>query len=263
MLFQRLMQSFNRSMKNKQLMQDQFDLVLDFGVNIGLYRNRHQRPLLYHDKLTSQEFWDLEELGGIKDQLTALKSHWEKLKNEALDLIEIHDWTQNPALWNFGVDDLDSDGKWRTLVFAGSGENPLPGSICNTVPSFCKYSRIFPGGLSCRDGRMKLAVLEGRSHVKPHCGLTNTKLRVNLPLIVPSKTSSSIRVGEITKTLEEGKILVFDDSFEHEVWNESDGVRVVLLFDINHPELDEEGIKEYENRLRDIIEDFDGPNYDE
>ena len=110
---------------------------------------------------------------------------------------------------------------------------------------------------------MKLAVLEGRSHVKPHCGLTNTKLRVNLPLIVPSKTSSSIRVGEITKTLEEGKILVFDDSFEHEVWNESDGVRVVLLFDINHPELDEEGIKEYENRLRDIIEDFDGPNYDE
>jgi aspartyl/asparaginyl beta-hydroxylase (cupin superfamily) len=49
---------------------------------------------------------------------------------------------------------------------------------------------------------------------------------------------SAIRVGDSTQRWEEGKALVFDDSFEHEAWNDGPGPRVVLVMDIWHPDLD-------------------------
>ena len=110
---------------------------------------------------------------------------------------------------------------------------------------------------------MKISVLEGQAHVRPHFGITNAKLRVNLPLVVPQDAPSMIRVGDDIKQLEEGKMIVFDDSFEHEVWNGSDEVRIVLLLDINHPELSREQVVLYENKIQEVILDFDGPTYEQ
>jgi aspartyl/asparaginyl beta-hydroxylase (cupin superfamily) len=58
-----------------------------------------------------------------------------------------------------------------------------------------------------------------------------------LPLIVPE--GCGLRVGNETRAWREGEALIFDDSIEHEAWNTSDRVRVVLLFDIWRPELTE------------------------
>ena len=203
-------------------------------------------------------------LGDVGKELADLQLMWRVLRREAMDLVQHHNWTKGVEGWVYSKDELDKDGGWKQLVFAGSGKKRLPGDLCSVVPTLCSMTAKFPGALSCRDGRMKIAVLEGKSHVKPHFGVTNTKLRVNLPLVVPQDASSYLRIGDVTEQLEEGKIVVFDDSFEHEAWNNSPtGVRVVLLVDINHPDLSKEDAKKYEDRLREITEDFDGPNYDD
>jgi len=75
------------------------------------------------------------------------------------------------------------------------------------------------------------------THVTKHCGPTNKKLRCHLPLVVPPGDTCRIRVGDETRTVQEGRCLVFDDSWEHEAWNDGDGTRVVLILDVWHPDL--------------------------
>ena len=60
-------------------------------------------------------------------------------------------------------------------------------------------------------------------------------LRCHLPLIVPAGNKCAIRVGDETREWKEGELMIFDDSFEHEAWNRSDEMRVVLMFDIPNP----------------------------
>ncbi|MEO1241545.1 MAG: aspartyl/asparaginyl beta-hydroxylase domain-containing protein [Pseudomonadota bacterium] len=92
-------------------------------------------------------------------------------------------------------------------------------TVCrNGVPLETFFSRLEPG-----------------AHIPPHHGLTNTRLTVHLPLIVPE--GCEIRVGDDMYQWEEGKIIAFDDSFEHEAWNRGDRDRAVLIFETHHPDL--------------------------
>lgn len=75
--------------------------------------------------------------------------------------------------------------------------------------------------------------------IEPHHGAINSRLICHLPLIVPPNCGA-LKVGGQARAWEEGKLLVFDDSVRHEAWNKSDALRVVLIFDIWRPELDEE-----------------------
>jgi len=92
------------------------------------------------------------------------------------------------------------------------------------------------------------STLGGKSYIKPHTGSMNLRLRLHLPLIVPSdtkpdafsnhpRTKCGIRVGDQIRSWEEGKVVVLDDSYEHEVWNETGDVRVQLLIDVWHPDV--------------------------
>ena len=84
------------------------------------------------------------------------------------------------------------------------------------------------------------STLQGKSHIKPHSGPMNLRLRIHLPLIVPKNVTPNacgIRVGDQIRSWEEGKVLMFDDSYEHEVWNETEQVRVLLLIDLWHPDV--------------------------
>ena len=103
--------------------------------------------------------------------------------------------------------------------------------------------------------------MKGATHVAQHCGLTNARLRAHLPLVVPTDSPPKIRVGDSILHWEEGKVMVFDDSFEHEVWNKSNETRIILIVDINHPELSEERRLWYENRLTVMAQDVDGPRF--
>lgn len=81
------------------------------------------------------------------------------------------------------------------------------------------------------------SLLKPRTRIPPHHGVANTRLVVHLPLVVPA--NCGFRVGNETREWKVGQAWVFDDTIEHEAWNDSDELRVVLIFDIWHPHLTE------------------------
>ena len=74
-----------------------------------------------------------------------------------------------------------------------------------------------------------------QSHIPPHTGVTNSRLIVHLPLVVPPQCR--FRVGSDTREWREGQAWVFDDTIEHEAWNDSEVPRAILIFDTWHPAL--------------------------
>lgn len=81
------------------------------------------------------------------------------------------------------------------------------------------------------------SMLKAGARIAPHSGMFNTRLICHLPLIIPP--GCRFRVGDEVREWEEGKLLIFDDSIEHEAWNEGYEDRVVLIFDVWRPELTE------------------------
>ncbi len=111
-------------------------------------------------------------------------------------------------------------------------------------------------------GRSPMALfsqLRPHTHIPPHWGMLNTRLICHIPLIVPP--GCRLRVGNEVRNVEAGKAMIFDDSIEHEAWNDSEETRIVLLFEIWRPELDAaerasltamfEAISGYESALSD------------
>ena len=81
------------------------------------------------------------------------------------------------------------------------------------------------------------SVLDARTRIPPHVGVNNARLIVHLPLVVPP--GCGFRVGAETRSWEPGKAFVFDDTIEHEAWNDSDQPRAVLILDTWNPYLSE------------------------
>lgn len=96
------------------------------------------------------------------------------------------------------------------------------------------------------------STLHGNSSIALHSGPMNLRLRMHLPLVVPKSTltpnSSSppnnthrpalgIRVADQVREWHEGSSIVLDDSYVHEVWNDSTESRVLLLLDLWHPDV--------------------------
>lgn len=84
-------------------------------------------------------------------------------------------------------------------------------------------------------GSVFFSVVGPRSRIPPHHDTMNIRLTVHLGLIIPP--DCGMRVGTESRQWEEGKCVLFEDTFEHEVWNDSDLPRVILMLDIWHPKL--------------------------
>jgi len=93
-------------------------------------------------------------------------------------------------------------------------------------------------------GYVYFSVLPANSQVGRHHGVTNLKLRCHLTLCCPPMyTDCGMRVQDDTRAWKAKELLIFDDSYEHEVWNRSDTERVVLIFDVWHPQLTNKNIE--------------------
>jgi aspartyl/asparaginyl beta-hydroxylase (cupin superfamily) len=79
------------------------------------------------------------------------------------------------------------------------------------------------------------SILEAHTKIPAHTGVTNTRVTVHLPLIVPP--GCAFRVGGETREWRVGTGWIFDDTIEHEAWNDSDAPRAILIFDVWNPEL--------------------------
>ena len=86
-----------------------------------------------------------------------------------------------------------------------------------------------------RSPSVLFSLLRPGARILPHTGMVNTRLICHLPLIVPP--GCRFRVGNEVRPWIEGEAWLFDDTFEHEAWNESNEVRVILLFEVWRPEL--------------------------
>ncbi|ULP41205.1 aspartyl/asparaginyl beta-hydroxylase domain-containing protein [Mycobacterium lentiflavum] len=125
---------------------------------------------------------------------------------------------------------ISTDRDWKTFVFACYGAKS--DEAIRRCPQTWRILQTIPG--------MKTAmfsVLEPGKHLKPHRGPYNGVLRLHLGLLVPDAPprTVAIRVDDTVCEWDEGKVLIFDDSYEHEAWNRSDDTRVVLFVDFVKP----------------------------
>lgn len=79
------------------------------------------------------------------------------------------------------------------------------------------------------------SILNPRTRIPAHTGVTNTRAIVHLPLMVPA--GCGFRVGGETREWHAGQAFAFDDTIEHEAWNDSDDMRAILIFDVWNPHL--------------------------
>ena len=123
---------------------------------------------------------------------------------------------------------LTTDDKWRTFFFFAWGIEIE--SNCARCPATAAALRKIPGLKSAL-----FSILMPHKYLPPHRGPYAGVLRYHLGLRVPEPERCRIRVGDKIGHWREGESMVFDDTFEHEVWNDSDEIRVVLFADIVRP----------------------------
>ena len=127
------------------------------------------------------------------------------------------------------VKTISTDSHWRTFFLAGFGLKSEQN--IQACPDTWRVVQKIPG--------MKTAmfsIFEPGKHLPAHRGPYNGVLRLHLGLIVPDPADKlAIRVKDQICHWQEGKVLIFDDAYEHEAWNHTDKTRVVLFVDFNKP----------------------------
>ena len=130
--------------------------------------------------------------------------------------------------------ELNNSPRWSAFHFFERG---IPvAARCERAPAtFAAVSRLPQPTVAMRSPCALFSVLQPHTHIPPHTGVGNFRLVVHLPLILPS--GCRFRVGHTTRPWRVGEAWVFDDTIEHEAWNDSDEPRTILICDIWSPYL--------------------------
>ncbi len=134
----------------------------------------------------------------------------------------------------FGGDGLLGDPSWSAYYLWKNGE-PVAGHLARCPETMAALAEVPLCRIPGRTPSILFSLLRPGARIPAHNGLLNTRLICHLPLIVPP--GCGFRVGSDTRAWVEGQGWAFDDSLEHEAWNDSDRLRVVLIFDVWRPEL--------------------------
>lgn len=181
----------------------------------------------------SKHIYDLKDFPFLK----ILEENFDIIKQEALNLAN-HQEKLIPWPEKF----IAPTGQWDILGLYAF-ENRLD-KLCWVCPETTKLLETIPGLQTAL-----FSCLRPRAHIKPHIGYyqySEKILRVHLGLIVPE--GCVLRVNSQNHGWEEGKLIIFDDTFRHEAWNPSyDTTRVVLMFDIDVSAYPEVVKEEYRN----------------
>ncbi|MFG2985022.1 aspartyl/asparaginyl beta-hydroxylase domain-containing protein [Streptomyces sp. NPDC048258] len=155
-----------------------------------------------------------------------LDHQFDQIKAEVTKLVQ----TRNVKAYG-DIDPLraaEVSEEWRLYYAYMLGEtNPEAWRDC---PTFVDFAERTPGVVNAI-----IAILEPGVTLKAHEGPYAGILRYHLPLTVPENNPPRLRVDKEIHTWKEGEAILIDDTFEHEVYNESDGQRVMLIIDIRRP----------------------------
>jgi aspartyl/asparaginyl beta-hydroxylase (cupin superfamily) len=130
---------------------------------------------------------------------------------------------------------LVDNPQWSTLDLWDKGQ-PVPGLSARFPRTMTAVEATDLPRISVRAPNVLFSRLSAGARIPPHHGMLNTRLVCHLPLVVPP--GCGFRVGGETREWHEGKLLIFDDTIEHEAWNEGSSDRIILIFDAWRPELD-------------------------
>jgi aspartyl/asparaginyl beta-hydroxylase (cupin superfamily) len=199
-----------------------------------------QQPLLLHyPRLPAVPFFDrtlfpwLEELEAatpvLVEELTALL---ESVGTEPFAPYIAYPPGSPLNQWK----ELNHSPRWSTFFLWKDGQRheeacarcPRSAEILDSLP-MARQAGYAPTAM--------FSALEPRTRIPPHTGSINTRAIVHLPLILPERCG--FRVGNVTREWRMNEAWVFDDTIEHEAWNDSDERRIILIFDVWNPYLSE------------------------
>jgi aspartyl/asparaginyl beta-hydroxylase (cupin superfamily) len=213
---------------------DRFRASVD--AMLGRRRRYESRPAIFHyPGLPAIEFFDRR----LVPWLDAFEAATARIREEFLAVLESEEGfapyiAYPPDVPHNQWVELNNSPRWSAFhmfkmgarIEANAGRCPRTMELLATAPQ-----PDMPG----RTPSAMFSLLKPRTRIPPHNGVTNARLVVHVPLIVPEKCG--FRVGNEVREWVPGKAWVFDDTIEHEAWNDSDKLRVVLIFDIWHPHL--------------------------
>jgi aspartate beta-hydroxylase len=197
-----------------------------------VYHNQPKQILLPY--LPETEFFRREEF----PWLSVLEAATEEIAAEALAALAsdgegfipyvdsppgapIDEWAPLNHSPNWSVYPLWHDGE---QIADHLRKCPRTAAVLAQLP-LCDVPRYAPGAF--------FSVLKPRTRLPAHTGTTNTRSIVHLPLVIPA--GCGFRVGADLRTWMKGEAWVFDDTIEHEAWNDSDEIRIILIFDVWNP----------------------------
>jgi aspartyl/asparaginyl beta-hydroxylase (cupin superfamily) len=150
--------------------------------------------------------------------------------------------------------ELNHSPRWNAYHLLKDGA-PVPGQA-GRCPATMAAVRLAPQPEVTRRSPVAMfSVLQARTRIPPHTGVSNTRLVVHLPLVLPP--DCGFRVGNETRAWSLGRAWVFDDTIEHEAWNDSDRPRTILIFDIWSPYLTL-AERELVSRISEAMDEFHG-----
>lgn len=158
-----------------------------------------------------------------------LEKNWIDIREELENVLAFHKMLPNLQDVQQEQNILNHDNNWKTFFLFGFGIKATLN--CQSCPRTTSILEQIPG--------MKTAffsVLSPHKHIPAHKGIYKGIIRSHLGLIIPGKVGDCImRIEKEYIYWQEGKVVVFDDTFDHEVWNNTSETRVVLLIDVVRP----------------------------
>jgi beta-hydroxylase len=158
-----------------------------------------------------------------------IEANWTTIRDELEKVLE--DREALPNFQDISRDQIEitDDDNWKTFFLFGYGFKAKLGT--EMCPKTAELMQRIPGMTTAM-----FSILSPRKHILDHRGPYKGVLRYHLGLIVPRDAEDcKIRVGEDFRHWMQGESMVFDDTYNHEVWNDTDETRVVLFVDVLRP----------------------------
>jgi ornithine lipid ester-linked acyl 2-hydroxylase len=181
------------------------------------------RMLARQSVLPDQPFFDPADFPWVRD----VEENWKQIRAELDAVLAYRDALPNFQDISTDQYNLTDDDRWKTYFFYGYGFKS--DANCARCPETTRLVESIPGMETAM-----FSILAPHKRIPPHDGPYKGVLRYHLGLLVPESGPDDvgIKVGGEVARWAEGKSLVFDDTFVHEAWNETDETRVVLFVDV-------------------------------
>jgi hypothetical protein len=197
----------------------------------------HQEPSDFHfPGLPEIEFHDREQFPGLVtlELATAdIRAEFDALiAAEAAEMVPYIQYPDRVPMRQWK--ELNHNRKWSAIHLLQNGQ-PIDANARHCPRTIEAIAQMDQPQVPGASPNAMFSLLAPRTRIPPHTGVANTRLVCHLPLIVPP--SCGFRVGATTCEWRVGEAFVFDDTIEHEAWNDSDELRVVLIIDLWPPAL--------------------------